>query len=76
MRFLTNLRALLLSALRNTTLSACAIKIPTPSRKKSSRTRKISFINRKFETTEEKSHRLLETFHQQTENFETTQERV
>ena len=42
---LTNLRALSLSALRNTTLSACAIKIPRSSREKISlRTRKISFI--------------------------------
>ena len=42
---LTNLRALSLSALRNTTLSAFAIKLPRPSRKKKSlRTRKISFI--------------------------------
>ena len=31
---LSNLRALLLSALRNTTLSACAVKIPRSSREK------------------------------------------
>ena len=43
---LTNLRALSLSALRNTTLSACAVKIPRSLReKKSLRTRKISFIS-------------------------------